>query len=140
MTTAKVLLLALALTLPFRAAALDSSAGVKVTPILKTGSSWNGAPITYPGGTAEVTGLLLEIAPGAETGWHKHPVPSFGMVLEGTLEVTLKDGKTRRVNAGEAIAEVVDTWHNGRNVGGTPLKLVVFYAGAAGTPLTVRPQ
>jgi quercetin dioxygenase-like cupin family protein len=92
------------------------------------------------GGQAEITGLLLEIAPGGETGWHKHPVPSFGMVLEGTLEVTLKDGKTRRVNAGEAIAEVVDTWHNGRNVGDTPLKLVVFYAGAADTPLTVRPQ
>ncbi len=139
MTTAKTLLLALAWTLPFCAAALDSSADVKVTPILKTTTSWNGAPISYPAGQAEITGLLLEIAPGGETGWHKHPVPSFGMVLEGTLEVTLKDGKTRRVNAGEAIAEVVDTWHNGRNVGSTPLKLVVFYAGAAGVGLTIRP-
>lgn len=139
MTTAKTLLLALACTLPFYATALDSSADVKVTPILKTTTSWNGAPISYPAGQAEITGLLLEIAPGGETGWHKHPVPSFGMVLEGTLEVTLKDGKTRRVNAGEAIAEVVDTWHNGRNVGSTPLKLVVFYAGAAGVGLTIRP-
>jgi quercetin dioxygenase-like cupin family protein len=140
MTTAKTLLLALAWSLPICASALDGGVGVKITPVLKTGASWNGAAISYPAGKAEITGLLLEIAPGGETGWHKHPVPSFGMVLEGTLEVRLKDGKTRRVNAGEAIAEVVDTWHNGRNVGGTPLKLVVFYAGAADTPLTVWPQ
>ncbi|MDE0840411.1 MAG: hypothetical protein OSB41_15350 [Kiritimatiellae bacterium] len=45
MTTAKTLLLALACTLPFYATALDSSADVKVTPILKTTTSWNGAPI-----------------------------------------------------------------------------------------------
>lgn len=139
MTISKNLLLAVAFVLPLSASALEFTSDVKVTPVLKTTTSWNGAPITYPAGKPEITGLLLEIAPGGETGWHQHPVPSFGMVLEGTLEVTLKDGKTKRLGPGEAIAEVVDTLHNGRNVGTTPLKLVVFYAGVVGTPLTVKP-
>jgi quercetin dioxygenase-like cupin family protein len=140
MAITKNLLLAIACVLPLSASALEFGTDVKVTPVLKTTTSWNGAPIAYPAGKPEITGLLLEIAPGGETGWHQHPVPSFGMVLEGTLEVTLKDGKTKRLGPGEAIAEVVDTLHNGRNVGTTPVKLVVFYAGVVGTPLTVKPQ
>ena len=70
----------------------------------------------------EVTALLVEVAPGAETGWHLHPVPSFAMVLDGALEITLKDGRTKRLHAGEALAEVIDTSHNGRNVGDGPVE------------------
>ena len=130
--------LMLALCLPLSAHALDNSAGVKVTPLLKTTSSWDGKPIVYPEGQAEITGLLVEIAPGAETGWHEHPAPSFGMVLEGTLEITLKSGEVKRLQSGEALAEVVETLHNGRNVGTQPLKLVVFYAGVVGKPPTIK--
>lgn len=118
--------------------ALDASASVKVEPILKTETSWDGKVIQYPSGPAEVTGLLIEIAPGAETGWHLHPVPSFAMVLQGELEVTLKTSAVKRLKAGEALAEVVDTLHNGRNLGPGPVKLVVFYVGTKGTPLTVK--
>lgn len=123
---------------PFAAFALDPTPSVKATPILKTTSSWNNQPIQYPQGPAEVTGLLVEIAPGAETGWHSHPVPSFAVVLEGTLEVRLKDGQVKRINAGEALAEVVDTLHNGRNVGNGTVRLVVFYAGSTQRPLTLK--
>ena len=126
------------LCLPHAAFALDASAAVKVVPLLKTGESWNGAPIVYPDGKAEITALSVEIAPGGETGWHRHGVPSFGILLEGTLEVTLRDGRVRRIEAGEALAEVIDTPHNGRNVGLTPVRLVVFYAGAVGLPLTSK--
>jgi quercetin dioxygenase-like cupin family protein len=123
-------------TLP--AFALDQSASVKVTKLLQSPSSWNGAALAYPGGQAEVTSLLIEIAPGGETGWHMHPVASFAYILEGELEVSLKDGSVKRLSAGEALAEVVNTMHNGRNVGKGPVKLVVFYAGAAGSTLTVK--
>jgi quercetin dioxygenase-like cupin family protein len=35
-----------------------------------------GQPIAWPqGGTPEVTALLVEMAPGEEFPWHKHPVP-----------------------------------------------------------------
>ena len=116
--------------------AIEKNAVIKVTPVLKTQTSWDNKPIHYPKGPAEVTGMVVEIAPGGETGWHKHPVPSFGMVLEGELEVTFENGDVRRLSAGQAAAEAVNTWHNGRNIGKVPVKLVVFYAGEVGSPTT----
>ena len=71
--------------LPFGAQAIEPSQTVKVTPLLKTTQTWNGAPIKYPQGQAEISSLMIEIAPGGETNWHEHPVPSFGVLLEGTL-------------------------------------------------------
>jgi quercetin dioxygenase-like cupin family protein len=124
--------------LPLTTHAIEPSATVKVTQLLKTTQTWNGAPIKYPNGQAEVTSLMIEIAPGGETQWHEHPVPSFGVLLEGTLEVSLADGKKKLLKAGEAIAEVIATAHNGRNVGTTPVKLVVFYAGAVGKQLSLQ--
>lgn len=118
--------------------ALDNSEGVKVTPLLKTTSSWDGTPLKYPEGQAEITGLMVEIAPGVETNWHLHPVPSFGLLMEGELDVHLKDGRIKHMKAGEALAEVVNTLHNGKNVGKTPVKILVFYAGSVGSTLTVK--
>ena len=109
-----------------------------MTQLLKTTTSWDGKPIVYPKGDPEVTMLKVEFAPGAETGWHLHPVPSFGYVLQGTLEVTLKDGRVKRLEAGQPLPEVFDTLHNGRNVGADTVKLIVFYAGAVGVPITVK--
>jgi quercetin dioxygenase-like cupin family protein len=118
--------------------ALEPSATVKVQPVLNTASSWDGKPIEYPAGQAEVVGMVVEIAPGGETGWHSHPVPSFAMMLEGELELQLKSGLVKRLKAGEALAEVVNTLHNGRNVGFVPARLVVFYIGQRGQQQTVR--
>jgi len=120
------------------ALALEQSPTVKVLTVLNTESSWNGKPIEYPSGKAEVTGMVVEIAPGGETGWHLHPVPSFGIVLEGGLELQLISGAVKRLKAGEAVAEVVNTLHNGRNLGQVPVKLVVFYIGSAGLKQTVK--
>ena len=130
--------LAICLSFPLAAVALDQSGAVKVTQLLKTTNSWDDEPIVYPDGKAEITGLLVEIAPGAQTGWHMHPIPSFGMVLEGALDVTLKDGRVKHLQAGDALAEVVNTSHNGHNVGNIPVKLVVFYAGTVGQNLTTK--
>lgn len=139
-TAARFLLIPwlLAFGLPATVQALEQSDAIKVQPLLQTSSSWDGAPLHYPTGQAEISGMLIEIAVGGETGWHLHPVPSFGMVLEGELEVSLKDGRSKKIKAGEALAEVVNTLHNGRNVGAVPVKLVVFYAGSAGQKLSVK--
>jgi len=120
------------------ACAPSANTPIKVSQLIKTTTTWDGTPIVYPAGTAEVTGMLIEIAPGAETGWHQHPIPSFEVLLEGTLEVTLANGKTKRITAGEAVLEVVNTPHNGRNVGNTPAKIIAFYAGTVGSALTVK--
>jgi len=131
-----MLLIALLFGILPGARSLEVTPAVKVTPFLKTTTSWDGTPIVYPRGQAEITGVIVELAVGGETGWHEHPVPSFAVVLEGTLEVTLRDGRRNRLGPGAALAEVVDTAHNGRNVGDRPVKLVVFYAGEAGKGLT----
>jgi quercetin dioxygenase-like cupin family protein len=128
----------LAMAFQPNAFALEASASVKAFTVLKAGNSWDGKPIEYPAGRPEITVMVIEIAPGAETGWHLHPVPSFGMVLEGELEVRLRNGSVKRLKSGEALAEVVNTLHNGRNVGAIPVKLVVFYAGSVGQELSVK--
>lgn len=117
---------------------LEASATIKASTILKTETSWDGQPIEYPSGKAEITGMLVEIVPGGETGWHLHAVPSFGMLLEGELEVQLKTGEVKHLKSGDALAEVVNTLHNGRNVGSVPVKLIVFYAGAVGQKLSTK--
>lgn len=118
------------------ASALDNSATVKVTPLLKTSTSWDGKPLVYPKGPAEVTALIVEIAAGGQTGWHEHSVPSFAYVLEGTLEVTQANGATRLLHAGDTLPEVVQTLHNGRALGDKPVRLFVLYTGTVNQPLT----
>lgn len=108
--------------------------------ILQTTSTWNGTALQYPEGEAKITALRIEIEPGGETGWHHHPVPSFAYILQGTLEVTLESGESERISEGQAVAEVVDTIHNGRNIGDEPVILVVFYTGAVGKDLTVMEE
>jgi quercetin dioxygenase-like cupin family protein len=129
---------ALLLFAPIVVFAIDENPAVKVTQLLKTTSSWDGKQIVYPEGQAEVTALLVEIAPGESTGWHQHPVPSFAFLLEGTLEITLTDGRAKRMEPGDALPEVTDTMHMGRALSKTPVKIVVFYAGSAGKALTIN--
>jgi len=114
------------------ASALEANEAVKADTLLKTTATWDGQPIAWPQGKAELTAMRIEISPGAETGWHTHAVPSFAVMLEGTLEVRLADGRRKRLHAGDVLAEVVNTAHIGRNIGTVPVRLVVFYTGIAG--------
>jgi quercetin dioxygenase-like cupin family protein len=105
--------------------------------LMRTQTSWDGKPLVFKEGPGEVSALYVEIAPGAQTGWHQHPVPNFAYMLEGELEISLKDGRINRVKAGDALAEVVQVLHNGRNPSAAQAaKLVVFYMGGIGIPLT----
>jgi quercetin dioxygenase-like cupin family protein len=114
-----------------------ASPPVHARTLMETLSSWNGQGLTYPAGIPKVTALEIVVAPGADTGWHLHPVPSLAYILEGSLEISLKDGSSRRVSAGQAVAEVVNTVHLGRNPGERPTRLVVFYLGTTELPLTI---
>jgi len=120
--------------------AFEPNENLKVTTVLKTTESWDGKKLSYPQGQAEITGMIIEIATGAETGWHLHGVPSFGMVLDGEIDVHLKDGRVKKIKKGETLAEVVNIYHNGRNNGTVPVRILVFYAGAVGQALTVKEE
>lgn len=138
LTVKVTFMLTVLLTVWSPAYCLDPAPGVRSTLGLRTDSSWDGKQIEYPKGQAEVTGMLIEVDPGQETGWHRHSVPSFAMVIEGELEVTLQDGRKKLLKAGDLLAEVVDVTHTGKNVGSGVVKLVVFYAGAKGMTLTEK--
>ncbi len=111
---------------------------IQVETLLKSAESWDGAPLpAYAEGQPEVTILRITIAPGTALPEHKHPYMNAGVLESGELEVTLESGKTMRLKAGDSLAEVVNTWHFGRNVGDTPAVILVVYAGIKGEPVTV---
>ena len=132
--------LLLACLLPFSSAwAADYDAAVKARLITKTEFTGNGDRIKYPSFDApEVSALEVDIAVGAETGWHKHPVAVYGYVLAGRLQVDMEGGKTLTFKPGDAIIEVVDAWHNGRNVGCEPVRMAVFYLGGKDVPNVIK--
>jgi quercetin dioxygenase-like cupin family protein len=114
---------------------------IRVTSLLRTSMTTCGQPIAYPQvAQPEVTALLVEIPPGAETGWHLHPVPCYAYILSGSLSVEMAGGKTFVFNAGQALAEIVNTLHNGKNTGTEPVKLVLFVTGEKDVPFTVRSE
>jgi len=111
----------------------------KATPILQSGMA-GGTQIAYPKtDSAEVTALVLDIGPGGETGRHMHPNPTFVYILDGAIDVEMDGGMTHSYKAGDSFMEVVNTWHNGKNHGTTPAKVLVVFAGAHGKPNLVRP-
>ena len=103
-----------------------------VTPVLQTSHTIIGQALAYPAGTAEVTAVVITIAPGGETGWHVHAVPLFGYVLEGQLTVDYGDRGTRAYAVGDALMEAMNWPHNGMNKGAVPVRILAVYAGAKG--------
>jgi quercetin dioxygenase-like cupin family protein len=112
---------------------------VTVKTLLRTSTNSAGQPIEYPhDGTPEVSILLIDIAPGKETGWHKHPVPLFGYVLSGQVTVHLANGDKHTFRKGDALAEAVNMLHNGVNEGAVPTRLLVVVAGEKNVPFTIK--
>lgn len=111
--------------------ASEYSSGVQAKVILKTSTTGNGASIAYlKTDQPEITAMTVDILPGAETGWHSHPVPVYAYVMSGCLTVKIEGNLSRNFNAGDVIIEVVNARHNGINNGKDPVKLIVFYTGA----------
>ncbi len=122
---------------PVLVAQAPKAAAVTSTTLLKTTTTWNGAPITYSkSGSPEIQSVVVEIPAGAATAWHLHPVNNIAYVLEGNVRLELDNGTTKAFHAGESFAEVVNTWHRGANVGEGPLRILVIYLGEVGTPLS----
>jgi len=114
---------------------------VKVRTLLKSDTTSDGARIAYPtAGHPEVSSLAVDIPPGAQTGWHRHPVPGYAFVLAGTIEIQDQDGKSRRFGPGAAFAEMVGKSHNGRCVGQDTVKLLVTFTGEQGKAFTLKDE
>lgn len=111
---------------------------VQVEELLVTTSSWDGEFLpAYPDGQPEITILKITIPPQVKLPWHKHPIINSGVLLSGELEVTLDDGRKLQLKPWDAISEVVNRWHYGRNTGNTPAVILVVYSGVVGMPLSI---
>ena len=96
-------------------------------------------PIAYPKKTpAQVTSYVTTLEPGQETGWHRHRVPSFVYVLEGSVSVEYDAGVVKDYPAGSAFMEAEDIWHNGTNKGEDAARILTVYMGADGAKNTVE--
>jgi quercetin dioxygenase-like cupin family protein len=127
--------LALGLLLVSSAAVAESVSGTRT--VLSTGTTVTNEPIRYPtGAPARINAVEITLAPGQQTGWHTHPVPLFGYILEGELTVDYGALGKRIFRQGEALVEAMNEAHNGRNTGEGPLKILAVFVGAEGVPDT----
>ena len=66
------------------------------------------------------------LQPGATSPWHAHPAPVVVFVPEGIFSLELKDKKTVRRKAREALLEPVDEVMRAANHGHAPAKMVIL--------------
>ncbi len=111
-----------------------------IETLLETQTTNLGQPIEYPAGNAaKITAVIVSLAPGEETGRHRHAVPLFGQVLSGQVTIDYGDYGSKTYKAGEAFMEAVGTWHNGHNSGDETLRILAIFMGAEGVPNVERP-
>lgn len=114
----------------------------KTTTLLKTDKTMEGERLSYVRtDSPEVTSMLMEIAPGGETGLHMHTAPTFVYVLQGTVEVEEQaSGMKHTHTAGDAFLHQLNVLHNGHNRGSTPVQILVVSFGERGRPVMTRPH
>ncbi|MGQ0456009.1 MAG: cupin domain-containing protein [Hyphomicrobium sp.] len=109
-----------------------------MTPLFSTGKTVMDEPIVYPtGAPARLTGVIIALSPGDETGWHTHGVPLTGIVLDGELTVDYGARGKRTYRQGDSIAEAINVPHNGRNTGNDVMRLFAVMIGAEGVPNSI---
>lgn len=135
----KSIVLAMALIVGLNGAGLAASGeDIKTEELLKTTTSWDGSTLPpYPQGQPEVTLVKIEIPPGKQLPMHSHPVINAGILLKGKLMVETEDHKVIHLQAGDAIAEVVNKGHYGKNEGAETCEILVLYAGIKDQPITI---
>ena len=107
--------------------------------LLETSKTVIGQAIKYPSdGVPKITALIVTVAPGEQTVVHKHPVPLFGYVISGEIEVEYEGKGTKRYAAGHAFMEAIDWWHKGKNVGDVPARILIVYMGSERLPNVIR--
>lgn len=125
------------LLLPFIALA-GNHGGIKAEILAQSDSSWDGKKLpAYPTEDPQVTVLKVTIPPHSTLKWHKHPSINAGYMVSGELTVIEEGGQSLRLKAGDALIELVDTWHFGRNDGDIPVEIVVIYVGVKDVPLAI---
>jgi quercetin dioxygenase-like cupin family protein len=90
-----------------------------------------------------LSGQVIEIAPGGQTGRQRHSVPSFIYVLEGTLVTNSEGGRVgvagvQYHSAGQAYSDPVGMWHNHSAAGSGPVKYLLLLISTPGGNVTEK--
>lgn len=105
-------------------------------PALKLYSGYQtvvGEEIAYPTtGKANVTAMIVTLAPGEKTVLHRHGVPVFIHILDGEVTVDYGEHGTKAFKQGESFLEAMATAHAGMNLGTVPVRILAVYMGAEG--------
>ncbi|NTW88721.1 MAG: cupin domain-containing protein [Desulfobulbaceae bacterium] len=122
-----------------RLATSEYNKEVKLDVLLKTDTTSIGQRIIYPNfENDEVSVLKVTIPPGKGTGWHKHTFPVFAYILKGSLTVELENNIALQFAENASFSEVINTYHNGTNLGNEDVVLIAFFMGEKGKPLSAR--
>jgi quercetin dioxygenase-like cupin family protein len=83
----------------------------------------------------ETVVMRVQLAPGAEAGWHTHPGEEISYMIEGEITLLVAGQAPRKVPAGQALIVPAGAVHNARNDGTIPAVLVAVYVVEKGRPL-----
>lgn len=112
--------------------------GVKSEVLLRTSTSWDGVTLPfYPTEQPTISIVRYAFPAHASLAPHYHTIINGGVLLSGQLTIFAEDGsKQKTLQAGDAVVEMVNTWHHGENRGDTPGDLIMFYAGTSTSNLS----
>jgi quercetin dioxygenase-like cupin family protein len=113
--------------------------GVKTTPLVTSLGAFRqttNIPII-------ITGQVVEIEPGGQTGRQRHAVPTYIYILEGTITTNTEGGPigvagVQYHTAGQSYSDPVGVWHNYMNNGPTPAKFLQVLVTTPGAPATEK--
>jgi Cupin domain len=91
-------------------------------------------PLTVP---VALSGQVVELAPGGQTGKMRNLAPAFLYVLEGTLVIDTEGGPAGVSGVqyhaeGQSYAGPTNLWYNVMNTGTTPAKYLILYVATPG--------
>lgn len=90
-----------------------------------------------------LTGQIVEIEPGGQTGRQRHMVPSYIYVLEGVLTTNSEGGPigvagVQYHTVGQSYMDAVGVWHNHANSGQAPVKYLLLLISTPGGATTQK--
>ena len=116
-----------------QSAPIETEKGVKTSNLVTSLAGFRGTasiPIV-------LTGQIVTIEPGGQTGRQRHNVPSYVYVLEGTLTTNSMGGPVGVAGVqyhaeGQSYMDAPGVWHNHTNTGTTPVKYLLLLISTPG--------
>jgi quercetin dioxygenase-like cupin family protein len=90
-------------------------------------------------GRIDVAVAHLTFAPGASTGWHRHPGPTVVTVTAGELTVTSRDCQQHTYSPGQTFVEQGPRRHLAANTADTTTETIVTFFVPTGAPALTTP-